>query len=393
MKILYIIPHFYPAVSFGGPVTATFELAKDMVKKGHEVSVYTTDVSGKDHRVPVKRDKIEGVDIHYFPVFSTHLAYQYNLYFAASFYLFLAEKIHTFDVVHIHELYSPENLFAAFLSVRKNIPFCISPHGSLNSAAESSKHLPKKMFMFLARKIYSKADVFFSLTVSERKEWERFGIPSNRIAIIPNGVGRMHSASLSETDNFLAANNIKKNQPIILYLGRLHKIKNLELLIDSFRMTLKVRPSAFLILAGPDAGEAEKLKARCASLLPPGSFLFHGVADEKIRSVLLRISTVFVLTSFSEGLSQSVLEALSEGVPVVATKGCNLEFMQKAEAGYVTSYDPLSLSEKINIIIKNRELRNKLGKNAKKIITDSYLPEFVFSQYEKIYEKAIAHHQ
>ena len=89
MRILQVTPYFYPAWTFGGPVKAVYELSKELVKKGHDVTVYTTDVCDRVSRSDVKSNapvQVDGIRTYYFRNISKALACNYQLFLSPSLF-------------------------------------------------------------------------------------------------------------------------------------------------------------------------------------------------------------------------------------------------------------------------------------------------------------------
>ena len=91
MKIIYIIPAFYPAKEYGGAPQVAFEMATRLFKKGHDVTIFTTDAKDRSSRVNNTIDTIEGIIIYYFKNISNCLAYKHKL-FLSPFMLFKLRK-------------------------------------------------------------------------------------------------------------------------------------------------------------------------------------------------------------------------------------------------------------------------------------------------------------
>src|SRR4030042_3369637 len=126
MRILQIVNYYYPNVGFGGPVQCTYYLSKYMVEKGHEVTVYTTDASDKNSkaRMREKFQVIDGAKVFFFPNVSKH----YGLFIDPGLLCVLRSTINDFDVVHLHEYRTFQNL-VFYYSRRNRVPYVLSPHG------------------------------------------------------------------------------------------------------------------------------------------------------------------------------------------------------------------------------------------------------------------------
>ena len=129
MKILCVIPTYVPAYDIGGPVKTTHDLCRTLVKKGIEVSVYTTDLSAFGRvDVPIQDPvDIDGVNVTYFSA-GEPVAYNY----APSMGKALMENVSQYDLVHIHSIYLYPTLVAARVCRKENVPYIINPFGALD---------------------------------------------------------------------------------------------------------------------------------------------------------------------------------------------------------------------------------------------------------------------
>src|SRR3974390_3341497 len=102
MKILNVVPTYYPAVRYGGPIRSVHGLASALAAHGHEVHVYTTNVDG-DGELPVRLDRpvqIDGVNVSYF---ATSIGRR--LYRSARMWQALHANISGFDIIHLHSVF------------------------------------------------------------------------------------------------------------------------------------------------------------------------------------------------------------------------------------------------------------------------------------------------
>ena len=133
MKILQVIPYFIPAYAFGGPVTVSFQITKELVKRGHKVVVYTSDVKDPDTRLTAEAVKvIEGVQVHYLRNLSTHLVKHLNFFITPKLLITAIKETKKFDVIHLHEYRTFQNLIIYHYAKYYNIPYILQAHGSLS---------------------------------------------------------------------------------------------------------------------------------------------------------------------------------------------------------------------------------------------------------------------
>src|SRR3954468_3967498 len=120
LKILHVVPTYYPAVRYGGPIRSVHGLAVALLRRGHDVHVYTTILDGPDDRdVPVDTPVIlDGVTVRYFRVPCLR-----RLHWSPGLERRLQQSISEFDVVHLHSVFLWPTWAAARAAVRHGIPY------------------------------------------------------------------------------------------------------------------------------------------------------------------------------------------------------------------------------------------------------------------------------
>ncbi len=243
MKILNITPSLSKA--WGGPT----RVIKGRTESLHEQGVMNTIVATTGYRVGSGQYSDLRSNIRLFPTQSLSLLWTgYSRHIKKS----LSEEIRSHDVVHIHELWHFPHYAAYLTSQQENKPYCISIHGHLSPWALNHKKLRKRIYMNLfQRKTISKAAAIHAITQKEIEHIHNLGITS-KIHLIPNGITmnkHYHSVSGSDfTNNYPSL----KGNPILLFLGRIHPVKGLDLLAEAFAQIVRENPDVHLVIAGPD---------------------------------------------------------------------------------------------------------------------------------------------
>src|SRR5689334_8622158 len=128
MKILHVVPSYFPAVRYGGPIHSVHGLCKALAARGHEVEVFTTNVDGPvDTDVPLAAPvAMDGVKVWYFPAPALR-----RLYWSPAMAKALRERISSFDVAHLHSVFLWPTWAAARIARRGNVPYVLAPRGML----------------------------------------------------------------------------------------------------------------------------------------------------------------------------------------------------------------------------------------------------------------------
>lgn len=392
MRILQVVPYFYPAWTFGGPVKTVYELSKELMKKGHDVTVYTTDVCDRTSRLDVKINgplQVEGIRTYYFRNISKALAYDYKLFLCPTFVSVVRKEISRFDIVHLHEYFSFQSVVAHYYTKKHRIPYVLSVHGSLCPVARKQKARRKQVFTyFFGRSILRDVNIAIALTEEESRQLLSMGVRPDRIRVIRIGVDLLEFADLSRKRIFRQKYSIGSDEKVILFLGRITRKKGLDLLINVFCGLMGHLRGLRLVIAGPADPEClASLKKLIAVKNIESKVLFTGllVGEEKLSAYV--DADVFVLTSHSEGLPLAVLEACASGVPVVITDRCNIPEVTDYEAGFVVGWNEEKIRNAIFTILNDEKIKRKLGINGRKMVREKFTLTRVVERLEELYRE------
>jgi len=150
LKILFVIPYFYPAEFFGGPVKVAFDLCRELVKRDHEVVVYTSDAKNLNSRIDTMHNQIDGIHVHYFRNMSMFLVRQSKLFVTPSLSKTMASELKSFDVVHVHEYTTFQNIVVHKFAEKYGIPYVLQAHGSLPHIGRRFRNAIRRFFWLQA---------------------------------------------------------------------------------------------------------------------------------------------------------------------------------------------------------------------------------------------------
>jgi len=351
MRIGFIIPYFYPAFEYGGTPRVAYEFARCLVRRGHEVTVVTTDSGGakrigKDTMATIQDNGLEGIRIFYYPNLSNYLAYKQRVFLPLRLLQNVSRHLVSLDVVHIHEFRCLLSVAAHSALQRLHIPYVLSPHGGLQRLG---KVRVKSLFDRLwGQEILKDAAAVCAVSDLEIDDARQFGVEDKRICLLPNPINDDYYRNLPEQGGFIRKWNLG-NKRLVLFLGRLHWIKGIDVLIDAIRLIEEI-PDLHLVIAGPDDGAGNQLKSLVAEKRLEQRVTFTGLLDETDRLGALIDSEILALPSRREGFPLAVLEALACQTPVILTSACDLGNWMQNQPVLVTfrSGDAHDLAQKIN---------------------------------------------
>ncbi len=391
MRILHIIPSYLPAVGATGPILAMHSLNKELVKNGVDVTVYTTNFDTKGIlNVPINTGvMIDGVKVFYFPI--TFRLWQYSLDLHKS----IRKNIKSYDLVHITSVFLSISTLGSFYAQKFKKPYIISPHGTLMKVPLAYHGIKKTIYNFLLEKRnLRKASALHFTSLLEKEEYLFSDLPKNRDVVIPNCFdGQLLEENELSTGFFRRKYNIKTNQKIILFLGRISWKKGFDTLVPAFAEVLKKEPIVLLVIAGPNEENYQKeveKEIKNYKLKISENVIFTGMLAGEDKNAAYKGSDVFVLPSYSENFGVSVIEAMSAGLPTIITHGVGISGeVIKRNAGWVVPKDANSIAEAILDILANPLKAKNIAENAKLLVRDEFLAHTVVFKYIKMYEELI----
>jgi glycosyltransferase involved in cell wall biosynthesis len=350
MRMLVCVPWYAPAYAFGGMVTASLATVTGLADAGHEVTVATTDAFDLESRVPADApSEPQGAEVVRFRNVSQRLAAT-NVVLPRGLHAWLRDNVGLFDVVLLQDVYSAVSVLGARASARAHVPYVLQAHGTLPAARERGRALAKRAFLSLwGRRTVREAAACLYLSADERNEYVRQGADPDRLHAMPPPLDLPDPAEVP-----------RAAAPTIVYLGQLHPIKRIDVLIDAFAQVRRALPDARLEVLGPPSRHGAELRAQAARLGLADSVAFRGlvVADEKARA--LASAHVFALLSASEGLPLTPLEALACGTPVVLSPGCRLPQVDGV-AGIVCDGSAAGAAQALLTLLRDPARAEELG--------------------------------
>ncbi|MDM8543513.1 glycosyltransferase [Desulfococcaceae bacterium HSG9] len=382
MRILHVIPTYLPAYRYGGPIYSVHGLCKSLVKRGHAVDVFTTNVDGPYNSdvptgVPVL---VDGVQVYYFKS-----EFMRRLYFSPQMAMALFKQVKKYDVIHLHSIYLWPTWAAAKCAIRFNIPYIVSPRGMLikNLIKNKNRMIKTSWIRLIERRNLEKAAGIHVTSPLEADEVRRFNFRLPDITIIPNGFDVEIDRLFEDTDSS-KIDDIIENMTFILFLGRINWKKGLDRLVQA----LNYIPSHIcLIVTGNDEENYQFVIEDLAVKAGVSERIFFtGAIYGKMKTVLFQKALAMVLPSYSENFGNTVLEAMACGCPVVVTPEVGLsDVVETSGAGWVVDGDPSIFGNALKKLLADKALRFKMGENGKKTVQEQFVWQAVSEQMEKMY--------
>jgi glycosyltransferase involved in cell wall biosynthesis len=389
VRLLHVVPTYVPAWRHGGSIVAVHGLCKALAKRGHDVTVFTTDVHGTSTLdVPLATPvMIEGVTVWYFPVgFPRRICRSPALGAALAQRL---ERQREFDLVHLHSVFLWPTRAAARAAERAGIPYLVAPHGALvGDLVRRRGWLRKSLWLRLVeRRTLARAAAWHATSQLEADEAAGLGLPLPPVRLVPYGVDLDPWDASGGTELAPAVRAALARRPLLLFLGRLSWKKGLDRLV----VALAEVPGATLAIAGNDEdGYQAHLDELAAGAGVAERLVYLGPVHGADKAELLHRADALVLPSYSENLAIVVLEAMAAGLPVVVSPEVGLAAVVREHgAGVVTAGDPPRLAAALRRLLGDPEERRAMGLRGEEAARQFAWPA-VAARMEDVYQQTLA---
>jgi glycosyltransferase involved in cell wall biosynthesis len=360
MRIVHIHPHYWPVV--GGLENVVKALAEGMARLGHEVHVITC-TYGAEGRP--REEVVNGVHVH--RVRSVRLGYP-DLTYPLEY---PSDLLKSADVVHGH---SQNSLFtvkiierAKRLGVKTVVHFM-----AVDALDDHPNPLVRMLGPLYGRQAVLRAirssDVKLVKSLRDKEILKsRYGIDA---VYVPDGVDEKLLTAPDKAKEFKAKYNI--DGPFVVYVGRLHKLKGVDVLIKAISIAAREEPALTAVIIGP--GDQRPYRKLADRLGVGRNVVFTSFVSEEVKIGALDASTALVLPSISnyvEAFSLAITEAWARGRPVVASAVGEIPYRVRHMVNglLVPPKNPKALADSILQLIRDRKLGEKLSAEGRKRVT------------------------
>ena len=381
-KVLILTPYYYPVI--GGVESNAERFARYLVSRGLSTHVLTKrltpDLPDAEmrHDVPVRRIGPHGE--------RSALGKWLML---PAVYSWLIKNAHAYDVVCVVD-YRGVGIAAIAARSRTGRRVLMQGQttgvlsGTIGGAGNSTEGLLTRLVKWPIRRVYARTDAIACISRVLRDEALAFGIPSDRVHLLPNAIDMTRFAPLppAEREARRHALGFAPDHVVCAYVGRLSREKGVLELVEAWK---SVQPAnATLVLAGPDmpgspwdAGPGARDFVEKNGLTDSVRFL-GSTADV---AAVLQTMDVAVQPSHFEALGLAAIEALACGVPVVASRVGGLpDFIRDEENGrLVPPKDPATLSVALRALVTDSPARARMASVARASVAD-YDERIVFAR-------------
>ena len=380
MKSLKVL-HVIPSVSLvrGGPSQAVIEMVAALRKAGVDARILTTDDNGGNElEVPLSTwTTYRGIPIFFCPRFPSSINVIQEFLFSLPLTSWLWKNIHAYDLVHIHAIFSYPSTVAMAIARAKNIPYLVRPLGQLCEWSLQQSSQRKQIYLkLIERDNLNGCDRIHLTSTQEQLELAKLNLNASSI-VIPHGltIPKVIPDSRYQLREKLG---LPTDQPIVVFLSRLHPKKGLEYLIPALAK-LKSESFTFVLAGSGDADYETDIRKSLESTGLQARTIMPGFVDGEFKQCLLQGSDIFALTSYSENFGVCVLEAIAAGLPVIVTEGVALsQTVKDYDLGDVVEQNIDEIASAISVRLSavrlsvDRRQLDMFSQKSRQFIIDNY---------------------
>lgn len=385
MRILEVIQKFSNTADNKSTTGIIFYLSKILSTRGHKIIIFTTNYK-------LDKQKIQELEKHGVKFYISKIFLDIREFILTPGIISDLSIIKQCDIIHLHNYRTFQNVIISSYANFLKIPYIFQAEGSLSTFYQ--KKYSKILFdYFFGDRMIRNATKAIASSEQELKELIKVGVSRNKIVIIPFGIEMQDYNHLPEKGIFKMKYNINKNKKIILYLGRIHKMKGLEILLLAFSDLQKENIDSLLVIVGPDDGYLAELYRLIKKLDLKDKIIIPGPLYGSDKLEAYRDADIFVLPSFHDDFGLTTLESLACGTPVIITNRCGSSDVVYENGGLVIEYDKNSLVKGMITLLSDDNLRIKYSEQGKAHVHSNYSWNSIGILLEKCYESCLSNNQ
>jgi len=382
MHVAILNYRFYPIID--GPSIQARLLGEKLTDNGVRVLVLTRRFSDKH----LGFEKVNGINVRRLSSFGGYLLghFPYALHCFLTLYRYKKE----IDVINTHGSIGMAMIGVVCGKVlRKRIISTFNTSGLKITGRVSSTKIP--VLGWLMSVLLKNVDATVAISNQIYEDLRSVRLPESKMHIIPSGVDVHLFSPVSQEQKRILRNRLRlPKKTLVLFTGRLVYTKGVDILLEALRDIIKRTTDIHVLIIGkggfPKAFSAEEELKRFVKDHNLGQYVtFAGYVDKLYE--YLQASDIFAFPSRWEGLGCSMLEAMSCGIPVVATNiGGIPDAIQDGVDGLLFPVnDHKELAKKILILKNDVNLAERLAKNARQKVEEMFSIEVVAQRYAELY--------
>lgn len=391
MKLLIVIPYYEPAWAYGGPPRLVSIIARELAKR-HTVTVLTTDVLDARQRIRPLQETLGGVAVHRFPTLSNSLAWKTKIIIPKGFRTTVADHVHNNDFIFLSDFRHWLNAVIAPQLWRQHKPYSLATFGQIQKPSDLKYPLKVLFDQLWGKKLVQRANVLIAQTEHEAKDYYTLGGQRKQIHLMPLMENTPTADELAQREVFRKKYELSPDTKLLLFVGRINKLKGIDVLLHSFAQVRKQSPQlkVKMIIVGRDDGYQNQMRALIKQLSLTDAVIQTGPLYGSDNAACYLAADYFVFTpTYYEETSLAAVRALSFGLPVLTTPQAELPWLDDYQAGFTVPNQVTAIVSKLTEVLPNAILRTQFSTNALRLFSDHYEQSCVLTDLEHVFKTTL----
>jgi glycosyltransferase involved in cell wall biosynthesis len=385
VKILHVIPSISPAR--GGTSRAILDMVHALQSQEIDVEIATTNDDGDDLLdVPLGKCTLyDRIPTYFFPRFSPSIPAVREFAFSGSFTTWLFQNIAKYELIHVHAIFSYTSTVAMVIARLRGVPYLVTPHGLLCEWSLQQSTQKKQAYLKLIERSNLDGARAIHLTCQQERE-DVLALDFKSSTFVLSLALTTIPAQIPDAAHLLRQSlNCPADEPIILFLSRLHYKKGLDYLIPALGK-LRDRRFTFVIAGNGTPGYEAEIQSLLLAAGIKDRTQMVGFVEGEQKDLLIQGADLFALTSHSENFGIAVLEALVVGTPVLLTPGVGLAtVVRDNNLGYVADLDIEAITAALDRHLADPDRAKLIGAHARQFTLENYTWETIATDLIQVY--------
>ena len=392
MKIALSCPASLPATQFGGILFLSIHIAKNLSEEGHEMTIYTSDLDFANNASTFNKELPTKEKIDKYTIKRTHVWFSTFLFFVnPGMYKQMLND--DFDIIHAIGVRSFQSFIATLVSKRKKIPLIIADQGGLTTHPDLRNSSLMKRILIKLQKPFIKFVINNATRVIVANEYERKIFlefcNESKISTIRNGID-LDELNSSNT-NFIEKYEVQEN--FILFLGRFHTVKGIDVLLDSISQIKNndLMDNVKIVIMGVDFGYEQVMEKKINELKLNNKILLIKNPSRKDVLSAYNACKFLVLPSKWELSPLTPLEGFAFKKTVISTTAHGIPYtiQHNKNCILVKPNNPTELANAILDLIGDEEKAEELGLAGYDLVHSTCNSKNMVKETLAIYEKIV----
>jgi len=370
----------------GGIEKVSYEQSKRLTETGYKFDVLTSKTKGQT------KNPTKGIRVFAYPSlkFADRFGVPYPILTANAYKLF-AKTIRNCDLVHAHGHVYMSSFLAGMFAKKYNKPFIVTQHNTYIDYKSWLNTVEKLNDIIIGKSVLKRADRIITVSKQTKKYVLSLGADKTKTSVMYNGVDTncFQSANKNQSRNKL---NLPQTRKIVFSARRLVYKNGLDTLIESAYLLTKNHPKVLFVVAGKGPSRS-LIEEKIRELGMEKNIKLAGFVPDELLPVYYNAADFFLLPSSSgEGLPLVLFEAMSCGLPVVATiVGGTPEIVDHMKNGVlVPPQNPQAIADALSKLLAQKEVVTEIGKKAKQYISRKLSWRENARQLQEVYQEFLS---